>query len=46
MNFITKKPHGNGHIYVYLLGIKIASYRPTVFMGGVETLLKHQKTLI
>lgn len=40
MKIIKKVPHGNGHIYVYFMGIKIASYKPKHFVMGKNNVVK------
>lgn len=39
MKIFEKRPHGNGHMYVYLCGIKIMSYKPDQFINGENNVI-------
>lgn len=43
MKILKKVPHGNGHMYVYLFGIKIASFKPDHFINGKNNVVKIPK---
>ena len=40
MKIFKKVPHGNGHMYVYLFGIKILSFKPEHFINGKNNVVK------
>ena len=39
MKILESRPHGNGHMYVYLCGIKIMSYKPEQFINGKNNII-------
>ena len=39
MKILESRPHGNGHMYVYLCGIKIMSYKPEQFVNGKNNII-------
>ena len=39
MKILESRPHGNGHMYVYLCGIKIMSYKPDQFVNGENNII-------
>ncbi len=45
MKIIKKVPHGNGHMYVYFMGIKIYSYKPQHFVNGKNNVIQTPKNV-
>jgi len=46
MKILESRPHGNGHMYVYLCGIKIMSYKPDQFVNGKNNVVNIPKNTV